>query len=264
MFRFKMVNKKSLLAMCCVLAIGIISFAAQTASAQQDLNGRELLAVTRVAHGASEYSGLQYITTKSTGFVNVAPVVGAGLGTGGAAATVEVKFNMTDYQDKDARRRLDVTPTGPVIGQTFLVYTGNAGGGMYMGNEFRVSDATASRHWGMMGFGTLNRAVDGQLKTDRLKDQGDSYVVEVKFNSSDNLRYYIDKRTFLINRVVTYYNGKVMVEEERSDYRRAKCLMLPFRVVTRLAGQRVSDLTIDSYDLESVVPEARFTVSVGE
>lgn len=250
--------------MCFVLAVGLISFAPHTVNAQQDLNGRELLAVTRVAHGGEEYIGLQFVTATSKGFVNVAPIVGAGLGTGNAASTVEVKFGMTDYQDKNSRRRLDVKPTGPSIGETFLVYTGNSGGGMYLGNEFRVSEATAARHWGLMGFGTLNKAVDGQLKTDRLKDQDYNYVVEVKFNSTDNLRYYIDKRTFLINRVVTYYNGKVLVEEDRSDYRRANCLMLPFRIVTKLSGQRVSDLVVDNYDLKAIVPEARFTISISE
>jgi len=262
MFRFNINNKIILRAMCCVLAFGVISAVTRTANAQQDFNGRELLAVTRVAMGGEDYSGLQFLTAKSKGFVNVAPIVGAGLGTGGAASTVEVKFSMTDYQDKNSRRRLDVKPTGPSIGETFLVYTGTSGGGMYMGNEFRVSEATAARHWGLMGFGTLNKSVDGQLKTDRLKDNDNNYVVEVKFNSSDNLRYYIDKRTFLINKVVTYYNGKVMVEEERSDYRKANCMMLPFRIVTKLGGQRVSDLTIDNYDLQTIVPEARFTIAV--
>jgi hypothetical protein len=262
MFRFYMNNKNILTAVCFVLAFGIISSATRNVQAQQDLNGRELLAVTRVAHGGEEYSGLQFLTAKSKGFVNVAPIVGAGLGTGGAASSVEVKFSMTDFQDKDSRRRLDVKPTGPSIGETFLVYTGNSGGGMYLGNEFRVSEATAARHWGLMGFGTLNKSVDGQLKTDRLKDNDNNYVVEVKFNSSDNLRYYIDKRTFLINKVVTYYNGKVLVEEERSDYRRANCMMLPFHIVTKLGGQRVSDLLIESYDLKTVVPEANFTIAV--
>lgn len=258
-------NKKNILtAIFGVLAFGLVLSAASAANAQQDFNGRELLAVTRVAMGGEDYSGLQFLTAKSKGFVNVAPIVGAGLGTGGAASTVEVKFSMTDYQDKNSRRRLDVVPTGPSIGQTFLVYTGTAGGGMYMGNEFRVSEATAARHWGLMGFGTLNKAIDGQLKTDRLKDQGNDYVVEVKFNSSDNLRYYLNKRTFLISKVVTYYNGKVMVEEERGDYRKANCMMLPFQIVTKLNGQRVSDLTIESYDLKTDVPEARFTISVGE
>lgn len=261
MFRFNMNNKNILTAVCCILAIGIISSATYSAQAQQDFNGRDLLAVARVALGGEEYSGLQFLTAKSKGFVNVAPIVGAGLGTGGAASTVEVKFSMTDYQDKDSRRRLDVTPTGPTIGETYLVYTGSAGGGMYMGNEFRVSEAAASRHWGLMGFGTLNKSVDGQLKTDRLKDSDNNYVVEVKFNSTDSLRYYVDKRTFLISRVVTYYNGKVLVEEDRSDYRRANCMMLPFHIVTKLGGQRVSDLTIESYDLKTVVPEARFAVS---
>jgi len=258
--RFYIKNKSIAATLCCVFVAAFVLFAAPNAQAQQDFNGRELLSVARVAMGGEQYSGLQYLTAKSKGFVNVAPIVGAGLGTGGAASSVEVKFSMTDFQDKGARRRLDVTPTGPVIGQTYLVYTGSSGGGMYMGNEFRVSEAAASRHWGLMGFGTLNQAIEGQLKTDRLKDRDNNYVVEVKFNSSDNLRYYMDKRTFLINKVETYYNGKLLVEEDRSDYRRAKCMMLPFRIITKLGGQRVSDLTIDSYDLETVVPEATFTV----
>ncbi len=248
--------------LCFLISIGIISLVPSTADAQQDFTGRELLSVSRVAMGGEDYAGLQFLTAKSKGFVNVAPIVGAGLGTGGAASTVEVKFGMTDFQDKDSRRRLDVKPTGPSIGETFLVYTGNSGGGMYMGNEFRVSEASASRHWGFMGFGTLNRAIDGQFKTDRLKDNGGNYVVEVKFNSSDSLRYYLDKKSFLINKVVTYFNGKVLVEEDRSDYRKANCMMLPFRIVTMLGGQRVSDSSIDSYDLKTVVPEANFTIAV--
>jgi hypothetical protein len=130
-----------------------------------------------------------------------------------------------------------------------------------MGNEFRVSEAAASRHWGLMGFGTLNSAIEGQLRTDRLKDENNTYVVEVKFNKDDSIRYYIDKNSFLISRVRTYYNGKMLVEEERSDYRRANCMMLPFRIITRLSGQRLADLTIDSYDLKTEVPSARFTVS---
>jgi hypothetical protein len=263
MFRFLINKQYSLIAVCCVLAIMLITSTA--AKAQQDFNGRELLSVTRVAHGGADYAGLQFLTAKSTGFVNVAPIAGAGLGTGGTMATVEIKLSLTDYQDRDSRRRLDVTPTGGmVVGQTYLVYTGSSGGGMYMGNEFRVNEAAASRHWGFMGFGTLNRAIEGQLRTDRLKDDGNNYVVEVKFNKEDSLRYWIDKNTFLISRVVTFYNGKMLVEEDRSDYRKANCMMLPFRIVTKLSGQRLADLTIDSYDLKTEVPSARFTMSAGQ
>ncbi|CAN5570445.1 hypothetical protein BH10ACI1_BH10ACI1_22710 [soil metagenome] len=257
------ISKKTILAVIrCVLAIGLIStFALAAVPFGQDFDGQEMLAVARVAMGGEEYAGLQFITAKSTGFVNVAPIVGAGLGTGGAASSVEVKFSMTDFQDKNSRRRLNVKPTGPSIGETFLVYTGNSGGGMYMGNEFRVSDATAARHWGLMGFATLNLAIERQVKSDRLKDDGNNYVVKVRFNDSDEVHYFLDKKTFLISKVISYYNGKMLVEEERSDYRRASCMMLPFRVVTRLSGQRVSDLTIESYDLKTEVTEANFTIS---
>lgn len=263
MFRFLNDKKFGLALFHLLLAVVIIvSPGAQVAKA--DMNGRELLSITRVAHGGADYAGLQFVTMKANGFVNVAPLAGVGLGTGGAAATVEVKLNLTDYQDKDSRRRLDVTPTtgGMMAGQTYLVWTGNVGGGMYMGNEFRISEAAASRHWGLMGFSTLNRAIEGQLKTDRLSDQGENYVIEVKFNKEDSLRYWINKDTFLISRVVSYYNGKVLVEEDRSDYRRANCMSLPFRIVTKVNGQRLADLTIDTYDLKTEVPGAKFTMNV--
>lgn len=246
---------------CGLVAIGIIAVAAHAVKAQQDFNGRELLSITLMAHGGEEYRKLQYLSSRSNGFVNVAPIVGAGLGTGSAASVVEIKFNLTDSQGKDLRRRLEVIPGGPVMGQTFLVYTGVTGGGMYMGNEFRVSESTASRHWGLMGFSTLTQAVDGQLRTDRLRDMDNNYVIEVKFNSTDSLRYSIDKKSLVINKVVSYYNGRMLVEEERMDYRKVGCMMLPYHVVTKLSGQRVSDLNIESYDITTSVPEGRFTIS---
>lgn len=264
MFRF-LTNKKIRLAVLhFILVVALfVSSGAQIVLAD-GMTGRELLAVTRVAQGGVDYKGLQFVTSKSSGFVNVAPLAGVGLGTGGAVAAVEVKLNLTDYQDKDARRRLDVTPTSAsaaLAGPTYLVWTGSEGGGMYMGNEFRVSETSASRHWGLMGFSTLNRAIEGELKTDRLDDQGNNYVIEVKFNNEDSLRYWIDKNSFLITRVVSYYNKKILVEEERSDYRRADCMMLPFRIVTKVRGQRLADLTIDTYDLKTEVPTARFKIT---
>jgi hypothetical protein len=38
-------------------------------------------------------------------------------------------------------------------------------------------------------------------------------------------------------------------------------MMFPFRIVTKLQGQRLADLTIDSYDLQTAVPAAIFTIS---
>jgi hypothetical protein len=185
----------------------------------------------------------------------------AATGAAAIAGAVEVKLNITDYQDRELRRRLDVTPKGPLMGPSYLVYTGTEGGGMFAGNEFRVSEVAASRQWAMMGFNTLNKAIEGQLPTARQKDEGNNYVVEVKFTSADTVRYWIDKNTFLINRVVTRYNSRNLVEEERSDYRKVGCLMLPFHVVTRLNGQRLADLSVESYDLQTTVPAARFTMT---
>src|SRR5437016_3422067 len=222
-----------------------------------DFTGREILSVSRIAHGGADYAGLQNVTVQATGFVNAAAFGGVAANPLGGIA--EVKLRITDYQDKLMRRRLDVAPTTTLPGQTYLVFTGSQGGGMMFGNEFRVRETAASRHWGMMGFDTLNRAIEGQLVTARQGDEGNDYVVEVKFNPDDTVRYWINKQTFLIDRIVTRYRSQVLIEEQRSDYRRADCMMLPFHIMTRLQGQSLADLDIQSYDLKSVVPAATFT-----
>lgn len=266
----RLINRKSVILLTCLAAVAALALPAATRTSRaDDLSGIELMQVTRVAQGGAEYAGLQYLTARSQGFVNVAPFAAVGLGTGGVVAgQVEVKVNLTDYQDHDLRRRLDVSPTGPIVGSTFIVYTGNQGGGMFMGNEFRVSDLSASRHWAMMGFGTLNRAADGNLRALRQRDEmfngQPHYVVEVVFNPTDTVRYWINKRTFLISRVISRFNSRQMVEEDRSDYRKVSCMQLPFRIITKLTGQRLADLTIDSYDIQTVVPSARFTMTAGE
>ncbi len=227
------------------------------------LSGHELLAVTRVAHGGGEYAGLQYVTARAEGFINASAFASAGAPS--MTGAVEVKVGLADYQDRDMRRRLDISPMGAMAtlggGPTFLVYTGTQGGGMLLGNEIRVSEVAASRQWAMMGFATLNRAIEGQLATARQRDEGNYYVVEVKFNSEDTVRFWINKNTFLIDKVVTRYKSQVMIEEDRSDYRKVSCMTLPFRIVTRLRGQRLADLTINNYDLQTVVPNAQFTMT---
>ena len=261
MLRQLMKRKTIALAACC-LAVTLLALPVTTQNSQaDDLSGRELLSVTRVAHGGGEYTGLQYVTVRAEGFVNAAAF--AGIGANPLGAAVEVKLNVTDYQDKSMRRRLDVAPGSGIlaVGPTYLVYTGTEGGGMFAGNQFRVSEIAASRHWAMMGYDTLNRAIEGQLVTARQRDEGNDYVVEVKFNSDDTVRYWINKGSFLIDKITTRYKSQVMIEEDRSDYRKVSCMTLPFRVVTRLRGQRLADLAINSYDLQTVVPAARFTMT---
>jgi hypothetical protein len=250
-------------AFCLVAAVLLTLPIATQRSSAEDLSGRELLSVTRVASGAGEYAGLQNVTTKSSGFVNMASF--AATGAAAIAGAVEVKLNITDYQDRDLRRRLEIASRAAAMpGPSYLVYTGTEGGGMFAGNEFRVSEVAASRQWAMMGFNTLNKAIEGQLPAARQKDEGGNYVVEVKFTPSDTVRYWIDKNSFLVNKVVTRYNSRNLVEEDRGDYRKVGCLMLPFHIVTRLNGQRLADLTVESYDIESTVPAARFSITATE
>jgi hypothetical protein len=257
----RLVGRKALLlAFCCLAALTLISTTTAIPNAAADFSGREILSVSRIAHGGADYAGLQNVTVQANGFVNAAAF--GGLAANPLGAMAEVKLRITDYQDKQMRRRLDVAPIamlGP--GPTFLVFTGATGGGMMFGNEFRVRETAVSRHWAMMGFDTLNRAVEGQLFTARQADEGNDYVVEVRFNSEDTVRYWINKQSFLIDKIATRYNSRVLIEEQRSDYRRADCMMLPFHIVTRLQGQSLADLDITSYDLKSNVPAARFTIT---
>lgn len=259
MLRRLMKRKALLLATGCFGVIALAITAMPTSNSAAEFTGQEILSVTRIAHGGADYATLQYVTVKATGFVNAVAFGAAGANPLGGMA--EVKLGITDYQDKMMRRRLEVSPSATLPGRTYLVFTGSTGGGMIFGNEFRVREAAASRHWGMMGFDTLNRAIEGQLVTARQADQGNDYVVEVKFNSDDTVRYWINKQTFLIDKISTRYKSQVLIEEERSNYRRADCMMLPFHVVTRLQGQPLADLDIVAYDLKSAVPAVTFTMT---
>jgi hypothetical protein len=259
MLRRSIALRALLLGFCCLSAMVLATTTTTIPNSAAEFSGREILAVTRIAHGGADYANMQNVTVQANGFVNAAAFGGVGANPLGAMA--EVKLRITDYQDRMMRRRLDVTPSAMLPGRTYLVFTGTQGGGMIFGNEFRVSETAASRHWGMMGFDTLNRAIEGQLVTARQRDEGNDYVVEVKFNPQDTVRYWINQQTFLIDKVVTRYNSQVLIEEERSDYRRADCMMLPFRIMTRLQGQRFADLSIDSYDLRTRVPAATFTIT---
>ncbi|HKO97650.1 MAG TPA: hypothetical protein VJU86_11695 [Pyrinomonadaceae bacterium] len=260
MIRRSIAWKALMLAFCACAALALATTTTTIPNSAADFSGREILSVSRIAHGGVDYARMQNVTVQAAGFVNAAAFGGIGANPLGGVA--EVKLRITDYQDKQMRRRLDVQPSATLPGRTYMVYTGTTGGGMIFGNEFRVSETAASRHWGMMGFDTLNRAIEGQLVTARQKDEGNDYVVEVKFNPQDTVRYWINMQTFLIDRISTRYNSQVLIEENRSDYRRADCMMLPFRIVTRLQGQRLADLEIENYDLKSAVPAARFTMSV--
>ncbi len=256
----RLIKRKALMLAAGIFGVIALTItAAPTRNSAAEFTGKEILSVARIAHGGADYATLQYVTVKASGFVNAVAFGAAGANPLGGMA--EVKLGITDYQDKMMRRRLEVTPSATLPGRTYLVFTGSTGGGMIFGNEFRVREAAASRHWGMMGFDTLNRAIEGQLVTARQSDEGNDYVVEVKFNSDDTVRYWINKSSFLIDKITTRYKSQVLIEEERSNYRRADCMMLPFHVVTRLQGQPLADLDIVSYDLKSAVPAVTFTMT---
>src|SRR5260221_2391523 len=119
-------KRKLLLFVLCGAAVALLTVPATTTSKADEFSGREILTVSRIAQGGAAYIGLQHVTIKANGFVNAAAF--AGMGANPLAGAVDVKLNITDYQDKSMRRRLDVAPTrGMMAGwATFLVYTGTA------------------------------------------------------------------------------------------------------------------------------------------
>jgi hypothetical protein len=256
------------IASCGAIAIGLAVFSPPPSSTAQNLAGNELLSVARVSHGGPEYAGLRYLTAYGEGLVSFTAFGVTPLGTG-VVNQVQVRLTARDYQDRDLRRRLEVdSPSvlGVVAGgPTFLVYTGTEGGGMFLGSPFRVNEVAGSRQWAMMGFNTLNLAADRSLPALRNPDEmlngAPHYVVEVAFNPEDTVRYWINKSTFLISKVATRNRGNTLIEEERSDYRRTSCLMLPYHIVTRLRGQQFADVVISRYDLQTEVPVGRFVLN---
>jgi hypothetical protein len=262
--------RKRILAIAfCAPIVGILTLFGPTSTCTaQPLGGNEVLSVTRAVHGGAEYAGLRYLTAYSEGVVSFTAFGVTPLGTG-VVNQVQVRLTARDYQDRDLRRRLEVdSPSvlGVVAGgPTFLVYTGTEGGGMFLGSPFRVNEVVGSRQWAMMGFNTLNLAADRSLPALRNPDEmvngTPHYVVEVAFNPEDTVKYWINKNTFLISRVATRNRGTTLIEEERSDYRRTSCLMLPYHIVTRVRGQGFADVVISRYDLQTDIPVGRFVLN---
>lgn len=263
-----LLSKRILTISFCVAIAGALIFSTASTSFAQDFVGNELLSVARVAHGGPEYAGLRYLTAYGDGLVSFTAFGVTPLGAG-VINQMQVRLSATDYQDNNMRRRLDVaSPSllGVVQGgPTFLVYTGSQGGGMFLGSRFTVNEVVLSRQWALMGFNTLNLAANRSLPSLRDRDEilggTPHYVVEVVLNPNDTVRYWINKSTFLISKVATRNNGTTIIEEDRSDYRRTSCLMLPYHVVTRVRGQQIADVVISRYDLQTEVPVGRFVLT---
>src|SRR6266436_217707 len=119
MLRRLSVRKFLLLALCCASTLALSITNATRPSAAAEFTGREILSVSRIAHGGADYAGLQNVTVQANGFVNAAAFGGVGANPLGGMA--EIKLQITDYQDKQMRRRLDVAPTASLPGRTYLV-----------------------------------------------------------------------------------------------------------------------------------------------
>lgn len=89
-------RKAQIFACCCLAVMALTITAATTPNAAADFTGREILAVTRIAHGGPDYAGMQNVTVQANGFVNAAAFGGMGANPLGAMA--EVKLKITDYR----------------------------------------------------------------------------------------------------------------------------------------------------------------------
>src|SRR5260370_8886955 len=119
-------RKVLLMVFCCLAALALITTSTAIPNAAAEFTGREILSVSRIAHGGPDYAGLQNVTVQASGFVNAAAF--GGLAANPLGAMAEVKLRITDYQDKQMRRKLDVAPT-PALGHgpIYLDFTASDG-----------------------------------------------------------------------------------------------------------------------------------------
>src|SRR5258705_13033580 len=101
MFRRFIQNRLLLVSFCFVALLTPAMLAIPRSSSAADFTGREILSVTRIAHGGADYASLQYVTVKASGFVNA--VAFGGMSANPLGGMAEVKLMITDYQDKQMR-----------------------------------------------------------------------------------------------------------------------------------------------------------------
>jgi len=85
-----------LLGSCCLSFLALAITTTSVPNAAADFSGREILSVSRIAHGGPDYAGLQNVTVQASGFVNAAAF--GGLAANPLGAMAEVKLKITDYQ----------------------------------------------------------------------------------------------------------------------------------------------------------------------
>src|SRR5713101_8703676 len=92
-------RKALLLVLCCLAALALITTTTAIPNAAAEFTGREILSVSRIAHGGADYAGLQHVTVQASGFVNAAAV--GGLAANPLGAMAEGKIKSTDYKEKE-------------------------------------------------------------------------------------------------------------------------------------------------------------------
>ena len=101
MLRRSMFGKALMLAFCGFAALALATTTTTIPNAAADFTGREILSVSRIAHGGVDYANMQNVTVQAGGFVNAAAFGGIGANPLGGMA--EVKLKITDYQDNYRR-----------------------------------------------------------------------------------------------------------------------------------------------------------------
>ncbi|HKE56937.1 MAG TPA: hypothetical protein VKB46_09555, partial [Pyrinomonadaceae bacterium] len=64
------VRKVLFFALGCATVVALALTGSTITNSAADFTGREILSVTRIAHGGADYAGLQNVTVQAGGFVN--------------------------------------------------------------------------------------------------------------------------------------------------------------------------------------------------
>src|SRR5258708_20070280 len=109
MLRRSAVKKPLLLVLFCLTALALTITTTTVPNSAAEFTGREILSVTRIAHGGPDYAGLQNVTVQASGFLNAAAF--GGLAANPLGAMAEVKLRITDYPGKQNQPHLTSAPT---------------------------------------------------------------------------------------------------------------------------------------------------------
>lgn len=228
---------------------------AKSLSERSFAQAHEVLQAAMAAAGGREaLRGVRDVTRKGTGTVYNQ---GQSLVPEPPYTTRAVEVtSVVDFANRKSAAETATTPQGGVPGRSRAVLTGDAGFAL----NLVTNVLTPATPGGVAGLRTALRrdpaalllTVAGRADTLRYLGEdsfagGPHHVVTFADSDGTQIALYVDRRTNLVSKYETLADnavlGDALTEVVFSDYRAVDGVKLPFRVVSRTAGEDTQDLT---------------------